>query len=155
MPGQEGRFVKSIWQETTRRELDQRIALLSPTLQPAWGKMTASRMVLHLTNSFRSATGELAVAPMHSPLMYTPIKQLVIYWLPFPKGVPTAAELLSGTPGEWSGDLAGLLAALDRFTKRDRTGSWPAHAAFGAMTGDQWRVLMYRHCDHHLRQFGI
>jgi len=28
------------------------------------------------------------------------------------------------------------------------------HSFFGRMTPDEWAVLMYKHVDHHLRQFG-
>jgi hypothetical protein len=27
--------------------------------------------------------------------------------------------------------------------------------SFGVMTGSEWNNLMYKHLDHHLRQFGI
>mgnify|MGYP001794749648 CR=1 FL=1 len=29
-----------------------------------------------------------------------------------------------------------------------------AHAFFGRMPGQEWAILMYKHLDHHLRQFG-
>jgi Protein of unknown function (DUF1569) len=28
------------------------------------------------------------------------------------------------------------------------------HSFFGRMTADEWAILMYKHLDHHLRQFG-
>ena len=28
------------------------------------------------------------------------------------------------------------------------------HAFFGKLSGDEWGQLMYKHIDHHLRQFG-
>jgi hypothetical protein len=28
------------------------------------------------------------------------------------------------------------------------------HSFFGRMTPEQWGILMYKHLDHHLRQFG-
>ena len=31
---------------------------------------------------------------------------------------------------------------------------WPDHPAFGALSRRAWGVLIYRHMDHHLRQFG-
>jgi transposase InsO family protein len=29
------------------------------------------------------------------------------------------------------------------------------HSFFGTMTPEQWSILMYKHLDHHLRQFGV
>lgn len=44
--------------------------------------------------------------------------------------------------------------ALERFATREPTGAWPAHPLFGALSGSDWGVLVYRHMDPHLRQFG-
>jgi len=33
------------------------------------------------------------------------------------------------------------------------TEEWPEHPAFGALSRRAWGVLIYRHMDHHLRQF--
>jgi hypothetical protein len=29
-----------------------------------------------------------------------------------------------------------------------------AHSFFGRLTPEEWATLMYKHLDHHLRQFG-
>jgi hypothetical protein len=63
--------------------------------------------------------------------------------------------LIARHPGEWTADVRELTGLVDRFATRDRAGAWPDHALFGSMTGDDWGVLMYRHTDHHFRQFGI
>ena len=44
------------------------------------------------------ALGDLACRERRLPLRFTPIKQLVIYLLPFPKGVPTAPCASADTP---------------------------------------------------------
>ena len=117
--------------------------------------MSAPQMLAHVVSSLRSALGDLEVKSKNLPLRYTPIKQFVIYWMPFPKNAPTAPELLARQPGEWAEDVAAFNALVDRFAAREPGGAWPAHAAFGRLTGEQWGVLMYRHADHHLRQFGV
>jgi len=147
--------MKSVWQESVRQELKHRLAHLEPGVTPGWGRLTAPRMVLHIIQSFRSSTGDLAVKPKSTPLKFSPLKELVIYWLPFPRDVPTAPELLSGTPGDWADDVSQLAGLIDRYATLERDGTWPVHAAFGRMTGEQWGVLMYRHTDHHFRQFGV
>jgi hypothetical protein len=116
--------------------------------------MDAPQMVAHLLASVRMATGELPTAPKRTPLRHTPLKQLIIYVLPFPKGTPTAREL-QPVPGPWQREVDELRASLDRFVKRDRKGAWPVHPAFGQLSARGWGVLTYRHLDHHLRQFGV
>lgn len=147
--------MKSLWQEATRQEMQDRLAKLTADRAGLWGRMTAPQMVVHVADSLRTSVGELQVRPKNLFLRYTPIKQLVIYWLPFPKNAPTAPELLARKPGEWSDDVAQLRALIDRFATREIAGVWPVHAAFGPLNGDQWGILMYRHADHHFRQFGV
>jgi hypothetical protein len=147
--------MKSVWDLAMRGELKLRLSALSENQTPQWGKMSAARMVVHIADSFRSSIGELYVKPKWSPLQYSPLRDWVIYRLPFPKNVPTAPELVARVPGEYAAEVALLESLIDRFATRHREGAWPVHAAFGRLSGDDWGVLMYRHTDHHFRQFGI
>jgi len=148
--------MKSMWQHDTRREVVDRLGQLTPDRRAEWGRMSAQQMICHLTASVQMANGEKAVAAKQTPLRYPIIKQLLIYALPFPKNVPTAPELLvPSTPNGWSKDLDNLQAALDRFVARGPEARWCDHPAFGPLSAQQWGVLVYRHMDHHLRQFGV
>lgn len=146
--------MKSLWQPDTVRVVHNRIERLSPDLKPAWGKMSAPQMVVHLTDCMKMATGELQVEPKKVFLRYPVVKQLILYLAPMPKGVPTARELIARQPTEWPDDVRQLRMAIDRFSSRDRGSSWPDHPVFGRMSARDWGVLAYRHVDHHLRQFG-
>jgi len=145
----------TLWNEADRSSLVERFTRLSPGAAPRWGRFNAPRMVTHVTDALRSSLGELAVAAVPGPLKVWPLNTLVIYYLPWPKGAPTAPELIARTPAEWGTELEELQAAIDRFAARGSHGSWPAHAAFGQIDGAAWGRLMYRHLDHHLRQFGV
>jgi hypothetical protein len=83
------------------------------------------------------------------------LKQLIIYLLQFPKGSPTAPELLEGDDTSIEAARADLVRGLDDFVNRDDAAPWPEHPAFGRLTKRAWGVLVYRHSDHHLRQFGV
>ena len=146
--------MKSLWDPQARRELQTRFDAVKPDTKPAWGRMSAPQMLTHVADSLRMAIGELPCAPKPSALRYTPLKQLVIYWLPWPKGVPTAPELLVRVPTSWSGDLSDLTALIDRLGSVGPGGPLGDHPAFGRLSGRTWGALMYRHMDHHLRQFG-
>jgi hypothetical protein len=52
-------------------------------------------MLAHLNDSFRMATGELPVKSRWFPFRYPPLRQVVIYLLPVPKGAPTAPEIIA------------------------------------------------------------
>jgi len=146
--------MKSIWQEGSCRELSDRIGRLAWDRRGVWGKFTAPKMVCHLADSLKMAMGDLKVASKRLPIRYPPLKQLIIYVAPFPKGAPTAPELLARAPDEWARDVEELQALLARAASARTTDTWPEHPAFGRLSTRAWGVLIYRHMDHHLRQFG-
>ena len=49
-----------------------------------------------------------------------------------------------------------LCGLIDRFAAAGPGGctSHP-HLFFGRLTPEEWAILMYKHLDHHLRQFGV
>ena len=145
----------SMHSEIDRRVLKERARRLTAESTPRWGKMSAPQMVAHLTNAMRMATGELPVKGKRHPARLFPLKQLLIYMVPLPRNLPTAVELISRTPEPFTGEVAAFSAAIDDFASRPRDYAWPPHPLFGAMTRRDWGRLAYRHCDHHLRQFGV
>jgi len=147
--------VKSLWQEPVRREVLERLTRLTPAHRPSWGRFTAPQAVAHLADALRMAFGDLPTAPKRLPFRHPPLKQFAIYWMPFPKGAPTARELVARPPGEWRAELAACRDLVERFGRETRARAWPDHPAFGRMSARSWGVVAYRHVDHHLRQFGV
>ena len=147
--------MKTVWQQSTRDELADRLTRLAPDARPAWGRMTAPQMLAHVTDALRMAFGDLPVRSKRLPLRYPPLKQLVVYWAPFPRNAPTARELISRTPGDWAEEREACRALVARFGVESPSRAWPEHPAFGTLTPRAWGVLVYRHTDHHLRQFGV
>jgi hypothetical protein len=146
---------KSLSDARARQELLARLERLTPDATARWGKMTAPQMLAHVADWMLMAKGELKTAAKKRPLRYPVIKQLVIFWLPWPKGVPTAPELLGRKSSEWAIERAAVRKHVQSFENRDPKAAWPDHPAFGKLTARAWGVLGYRHTDHHFRQFGI
>jgi len=145
---------RSLSDASARQELVDRLERLSPEAKPLWGKMTAPQMLAHLADWMLMAKGELKAAPKNRPLRFPPLKQLAIYWLPFPKGVPTAPELISRKPSAWTVERAVVRQHVQSF-ETFNPAVFPEHPVFAKMTPKAWYVLGYRHMDHHLRQFGV
>jgi hypothetical protein len=146
----------SFWDAGERDALCRRVEQLTPDAAARWGKFNAAKMMAHLNDSLRMASGDLPVAPKNLPLRYFPIKQLVIHVLPFPKGAPTAPELLSRCDAaDLKTEQSAFRALAARVASKSASESWPSHPAFGTMTHKDWGVLTWRHVNHHLRQFGV
>jgi hypothetical protein len=146
----------SIWQEDCRHGLLTRLERLTPEAPARWGKFDATRMLAHVNDAMRMALGEVTPAERKVPIRFFPLKQLIIYVLPFPKGVPTAPMLLDRCEGAvFRDEVQAFPQILDRLAKRADQTSWPPHPAFGSLSRRAWGVLGYRHVNHHFTQFGV
>jgi hypothetical protein len=116
--------------------------------------MSPLQMVAHLADSTRMVLGDVPVRSKHLPLRFTPIKQLFVYWLPFPRNVSTSPELVARTPSDWAAECASAEALLNTLATTANANR-PEHPVFGRMSHRAWGVFVYRHFDHHLRQFGV
>jgi hypothetical protein len=143
----------TIFDPSTRQALAKRFRQITPESQRRWGSMTSAQVVAHLTDALRMALGDLPIAMRKTPLRFTPIKQLIIYVAPFPKGAPTAPELLARSASDFDAEARSFVEMLDRCADATQRLA-PQHPAFGTMSRRDWGVLIYRHTDHHLRQFG-
>jgi hypothetical protein len=157
--------VASLLNEPARAELQQRLEALRPDTPARWGRFSAPQMVSHAIQSIGMMTGAVPVAAKKVPWAFShaPVKHLLIYVLPFPKGLPTAPELLarahvdgtSASEGPWNEERKAFALALQSIPAVASKNEWPPHPAMGPLSGPQWGTLMYRHLDHHFRQFGI
>ncbi|HJQ12421.1 MAG TPA: DUF1569 domain-containing protein [Gemmatimonadaceae bacterium] len=148
-------MAKALSETSVREELLSRLERLSPDTKARWGKMNATQMLGHLVDWMSMAEGSLPTAAITGFLRYPPIKQLAIYWLPFPRNVMTAPELLRRKPRDWSVEMETVRQRLESYQSLTARTEWPDHPVFGRMSPRAWCVFGYRHMDHHFRQFGI
>ncbi len=147
--------MRSILIESDRETLCRRVASLPPSASARWGRMSVDRMLAHLSQWTRMALGELPVKPKgHRAFQVFPLKHLILYVFPFPKGVPTARELLAAPPATVEDEKRALLDLLARLGGGPREGAGPVHPLFGPLSRKEWGALAHKHADHHLRQFG-
>jgi len=144
----------SLRNETNRQRLVHRLRMVTPATKPNWGSFDAPRMLSHLIDSLLIALGETSTQSLNRTMFqYFPLKHLVIYVIPFPKGVPTTPEFLATAPAEFEADRRRLLELMDRLADLPRA-MGPPHPLLGLLTNDEWNALQSKHIAHHLKQFG-
>lgn len=145
----------TIWNDVDRADLVRRAWTLTPTATARWGRFSVGGMMAHLNDATRMATADLDV-PGKAPafLKWAAVRYLMIHVLPMPKSAPTAPELIARSA---SADLARELALFEQtFSRLDgRSHPLVPHPAFGALSHTDWGLLIHKHVDHHLRQFGV
>ena len=145
----------SILNERDRTEIETRLRSLSVSSTRRWGSMDVANMLHHLHLSARMTLGDLPVVSANKRAFQVfPLKHLLMYVLPFPKGAPTATELKPTIAVAFEEERAALLELLERIGTGPSEGAGPDHPLFGSMTWREWGVVTYKHADHHLKQFG-
>ena len=145
----------SMLNDADRAQIAGRLRSLSVSSAARWGRMNVVEMLQHLNLSARMAVGELPVVTKNKRVFQVfPLKHLILYVLPFPKGAPTADELKPSVAASVEEERTALLELLERIGTGLRDGVGPAHPLFGPLTWREWGVATYKHTDHHLKQFG-
>ena len=146
--------LRSLLSAEERSDLMRRLRRLTPGTEPAWGTLTAPRMLSHLADQLRVALGDLPARPVHTPVSRTLVKFLVVNTgFEPPRGkIRTAPEMLTSKPGAWDADVSACMQLAERVG----AGSARAvHPAFGPLTPEEWGRLCWKHVNHHLVQFGV
>jgi hypothetical protein len=145
----------TILNESDRAAIDSRVRSLSASSTARWGSMDVAGMLRHLRLASLMALGEYSVPSANKRVFQVfPLKHLILYVLPFPKGAPTAPALKCDAAASFEEERAGLLEVLERIGTGLRDGIGPAHPLFGPLSWREWGVATYKHTDHHLKQFG-
>jgi hypothetical protein len=147
--------MSSILNENERAAICSRLRTLSDSSTARWGQMNVTGMLEHLRLSAQMAVGELELPSSNKRAFQVfPLKHLILYVLPFPKGAPTAPGLLPVAAPALEEERTALLTLLDRIGAGPREGAGPAHPLFGTLSRREWGVVTHKHVDHHLKQFG-
>jgi hypothetical protein len=120
--------------------------------------MNAAQMVAHCSAGIRMAFGEVKPPRALIGRIIGPMIKAKVVGddAPLRRNSPTARELVMQDDRDLDKERACLYGLIDRFVTSGPEGctSHP-HAFFGRMTPEEWSILMYKHLDHHLRQFGV
>lgn len=135
-----------------------RLHALTPQSTRLWGSMTVDQMLVHCTDQIRVSIGEKAISTLLPGFVKTIARWMLFNLMPrFPKNMATLKELDPAkemTPTtNFAQDRLLLLALLDpaRYTGRETF----EHPAFGNLDREQFGNVVWKHLDHHLRQFGV
>ncbi len=151
--------MKNLFDAAVANEVKARLGCLEAQSERRWGTMTAARMLAHLSVGMQWAVGEVVPDRLALParLMGRLVKPLVFRNDdPMRKNSPTAKGLIVVDERDFGTERERLLGLIDRFAAGGAAGcTRNPHSFFGKMTPEEWAILMYKHVDHHLRQFGV
>ena len=128
-------------------EIIQKLDTLKADSKPQWGEMSAQRMVEHLTDTIKIASGKVKF-----PLVVPEDKiEKMIGFLDSDKPMARNIEVSFAKKTE---DLRNeeIELAIDDSEDPNRT---ELHPYYGNLNYEQWCKLNAKHLKHHFEQFGI
>jgi hypothetical protein len=149
--------MKNLFDPKAADEIRTRLATLGPRNERQWGKMTVAQAVAHCSLGLETASGDkMPSRAFPGRLIGRIVKRMALRDdKPMWRNSPTAKELIIEDERDLALERERLGTLIDRFAAAGAKGcTTHPHSFFGRLTPDEWAILMYKHLDHHLRQFG-
>ncbi len=149
--------MNSIYDKASNDSMIARINKLTPESKALWGKMNAAQMCRHCAIAIDIAfgKGDLKVNFLMK-LLGKMLKKKVFYGGEMGKNSPTAKEFIITENLDLEKTKAELITNFSRFASEGKSViKTMNHPFWGKMTYEDWDALMWKHTDHHLKQFGV
>lgn len=145
--------MKSIFDKSTRDELITRINSLNESSTAQWGKMTVSQMVKHCTQWDEMALGKRKYKQSLIGRLFGKMAlKDMMKDKPISKNLPTVPSFRITGDVDLAEEKKKWIKHLDEYQHFSNEGF--IHPFFGSMTKENTGFMVYKHIDHHLRQFN-
>jgi hypothetical protein len=148
--------MQSLFDPADRQAVVGRLARLEPSAERQWGRMTAAQMMAHCSNALEVATGDRPRKQALIGKIFAPfVRSSLLGEKPFSRNSPTDPAFVVTEEKDFDAEKRRLTALVNEFCERGpEKASVQVHSFLGRLNGEEWGVMMYKHLDHHLRQFG-
>jgi uncharacterized protein DUF1569 len=150
--------MKNMFEAADVGEIKGRLEHLKPEGQRLWGTMNAAQAIAHCSAGIEMATGDInppraLIGRILGPMIKS---KALSNDEPMRRNSPTSKELVVHDKRDFEAERQRLYGLIDRFyAAGPQACTAHPHPFFGPMLPEQWAILMYKHLDHHLRQFGV
>ncbi len=133
-----------------------RLKHLTVTSVRQWGTMEANEMLWHCRAQLVLALGEIGTRNAHGWLSKWPFNRLAIHVISWKQNLRTAREMNVKKEGNQVADFRTEREALVSYLQKVKHApDLEPHPLLGSISRNDWGYLIYKHIDHHLRQFGV
>jgi len=148
--------MRNLFEKEAADEVCSRIDKLQPMMQRQWGKMDVAQMMAHCSAALDMAAGKINPSRIFIGRILGPlVKPIYTNEKPFSKNNPTDKQLLVSDQRDFAREQERLKRCVQDFhSGGEAKCTRHPHPFFGTLKPDQWARGMYKHLDHHLRQFG-
>ncbi|MEY3844442.1 MAG: hypothetical protein RL293_864 [Bacteroidota bacterium] len=149
----------NIYSPETTVELATRISSLTNETPALWGKMNAGQMLSHCCVAYQQVLGENTDKPgmMMKWMLKTFFKQSMVNEVPYRPNLPTGPTFVRLNQNfDIETEKGKLIAYVQKIQELgpEQLSAIPS-LSLGKLSAMEWNNLLYKHIDHHLRQFGV
>ena len=148
--------MQSLFEPAAQKAISDRLNALPATAVRQWGKMDAAQMLAHCSAALEVGTGDRSRPQAFIGKIFGPfVRSSLLGDKAFGRNSPTDPTFVVADARDFARERERLAALIARFCERGAPAAGKqVHSFLGRMSGDEWGVLMYKHLDHHLCQFG-
>jgi len=149
--------MQNIFHAQDKTNIIQRINQLTSLSNRQWGTMRVEEMLWHLRCQLELALGIRERKTMIKSYLSLPVfRWLALYIIPWPKSSATAPEMnVKKTNPEVMQFEKEKELLLQRITEVENATELGPHPLFGQMNKKLWGRLIWKHINHHLKQFAV
>jgi hypothetical protein len=147
--------MNSIFDKNDNQLVIARINKLTQSSQPLWGKMSVDQMFKHTNEAIIVAFGENNIKVNFLMRFLGKLMKNKVFNSEFRKNSPTAKEFIFTELYDFETSKNELIKNYSRFAEGHEVIKLTNHPFWGKMTYEDWDKLMWKHVDHHLKQFGV
>jgi hypothetical protein len=149
--------MQNLFQPEAVTEVISRVEMLQPTTQRRWGKMDVAQMMAHCSGALDMASGRINLPRVFLGRLIGPfVRPIYTNEKPLSRNSPTAQKLVISDPRDFRQEQEELKLRVRQFQQGgEALCTRHPHPFFGSLTPQAWARGMYKHLDHHLRQFGV
>ena len=146
--------MKTIFDQKTKNELIGRINMLSEESKAQWGRMNVYQMVKHCRLWDEMILGRKKYKQVFIGRLFgkMALKSVLKDESPLRRNTPTIPDLRITENGNVSLERVKWIALIEEYSHFSNFDF--VHPFFGRMTKEQIGYMVYKHTDHHLRQFN-
>lgn len=147
--------MKSIFDKTDNAIIINRINKLTPESKAEWGKMSVDQMLEHTNAAVIVTFGEKELKVNFLIKLVGKMLKKKVFNSEFKKNSPTAKEFVFTAQYDFEHSKNELIKNFSRFAAGIESIKTNDHPFWGNMSPEDWNKLMWKHVDHHLKQFGV
>ena len=148
--------MNTLFEKQACADIMQRLNTLQPDSKNQWGKMNVAQMLAHCVCPLEVALGEKSSPRSFMAKVLGPFfKGVLTNDKPFGKSAPTDPTFVVADQRDFETEKTRLQNYIQRFQAAPPAAvAQRPHQFLGKITAEQWGMSMYKHLDHHFRQFG-